>query len=151
MRGAPPRKPAVPHQFTVDDDLAALVEKLAKPKPFENLTFNAALRRVLTELLQPKANGAAPLDGDTLLAEMMAHLPTPKKAPSPSAAEWAARVKVLRSVGGLTSWKSICDHLEIKTNGDSARRKLQSWVDQRNATGKGAPWPDVPDVPLRLR
>jgi hypothetical protein len=34
-------------QFNVDEDLAALVEKLAKPRPFEKLTFNAALRRVL--------------------------------------------------------------------------------------------------------
>jgi len=29
----------------VDDDLAALVESLAKKKPFENLSFNDALRR----------------------------------------------------------------------------------------------------------
>ena len=40
-------------QFTVDEDLAALVGKLAKPKPFENLSFNAALRRVLQAQIQP--------------------------------------------------------------------------------------------------
>jgi len=34
-------------KFDVDDDLAALVESLAKKKPFENLSFNDALRRVL--------------------------------------------------------------------------------------------------------
>ena len=135
------------HQFTVDDDLAALVEKLAKPKPFENLTFNAALRRVLDAFVKPKGKGSTALDGDALLAEMMASASAPKKAPSPSASEWAASVKELRGVGNLTSWKAICDRLEIKTNGDSARRKLQSWVDQRNAGTKGTPWPDVPDVP----
>ena len=34
-------------KFYVDDDLVELVWQLAKPKPFENLSFSAALRRVL--------------------------------------------------------------------------------------------------------
>ena len=38
-------------QVNVDDDILALVWKLANPKPFENLTFNAALRRVFQEQL----------------------------------------------------------------------------------------------------
>ena len=44
----------------VDDDIVALVWKLAKPKPFENLTFNGALRRVFQEQL-----GSAPAKGNT--------------------------------------------------------------------------------------
>jgi hypothetical protein len=36
-------------QFDVDDDLVALIWQLAKPKPFEQLTFSQALRRVLAE------------------------------------------------------------------------------------------------------
>ena len=34
-------------QFDVDDDLVALIWQLAKPKPFEQLTFSQALRRIL--------------------------------------------------------------------------------------------------------
>jgi len=44
-------------QFDVDDDLVALIWQLAKPKPFEQLTFSQALRRILagpTPELLPK-------------------------------------------------------------------------------------------------
>ena len=35
------------HQFEVDDEVVHAVWERAKPKPFENLNFNLALRRVL--------------------------------------------------------------------------------------------------------
>ena len=56
-------------QFSVDEDIAALVERLAKPKPFENLSFNAALRRVLQEHIKPKK---ADDELEQLLAESLA-------------------------------------------------------------------------------
>ena len=42
-------------QFNVGEDLAALVERLAEPKPFERLSSNNALRRVLTRFGQVAA------------------------------------------------------------------------------------------------
>jgi hypothetical protein len=42
-------------------------------------------------------------------------------------------VQELKGVASLNSWKSICDHLEIKTAGDSARRRLQKWVEKQSA------------------
>ena len=83
-------------QFNVDEDLAALVEKLAKPKPFENLTFNNALRRVLTDLCSiPKNTDFEDLD--QMLARAMENKKnTPKKAPSPSAQQWVALVPELK-------------------------------------------------------
>jgi hypothetical protein len=118
-------------QFSVDDDLAALVEKLAKPKPFENLTFNDALRRVLlggTEL--PVRAGVDALRN-----------PGVKKAVSPSASEWVATVPELKSKKGLTNWKAICVALKIDVAGDSARRKLKNWVKENRSS-----WPAVPDI-----
>lgn len=43
--------------FPVDDEVVQTVWKLAKPKPFEQLTFNTALRRVL-RLTDSNAAGA---------------------------------------------------------------------------------------------
>ena len=63
-------------QFDVDEDLAALVERLAKPKPFENLSFSAALRRVLNEHIEH-------FDLEQLLTESMLARKEPKKALSP--------------------------------------------------------------------
>ena len=54
-------------QFNVDEDLAALVERLAEPKPFEHLTFNNALRRVLTKFAKIAATKPG-IDLDELLA-----------------------------------------------------------------------------------
>ena len=128
-------------QFNVDEDLAALVEKLAKPKPFENLTFNSALRRVLKNLSAPTEDaGVETLD--QLLAESMALAKKePKKAPSPSAQQWAALVPELKNKKVLTTWKSLCDHLKIQTGGDSARRRLKNWVKENKAS-----WPEVPGI-----
>lgn len=124
-------------QFTVDEDLAALVERLAKPKPFENLSFNAALRRVLQEHIKPKK-----VDLEKLFAESMELVKNgPKKAPSPSPQQWAASVPELKSKKGLNTWQAICDLLKIDTAGDSARRKLKNWVKANRPN-----WPSVPEL-----
>ena len=126
-------------QFTVDEDLAALVERLAKPKPFENLSFNAALRRVLQQHIKPKK---ADDELEQLLAEAMALAEkAPKKAPSPSPQQWATSVPDLKGKRGLSTWQAICDLLKIDTAGDSARRKLKNWV-KANRPG----WPSVPET-----
>ena len=128
-------------QFTVDDDVAALVERLAKPKPFENLSFNAALRRVLQAYVLPPAERKRNDELDDLLAVAMAGRPAAKKAPTPSVAEWVASVPELGTHRGLATWKAVCDLLKIDTAGDSARRKLKNWVkDNRPA------WASVPDI-----
>lgn len=128
--------------FTVDDDLAALVWQLAKPKPFEVLSFSAALRRVLHA---PATAGATDVSVDDLDA-LLSH-PTyltkaePKKAPTPSPTEWVATVPELKGKRGLHTWKAICDMLKIDTAGDSARRKLKNWVKLHRPM-----WPAVPDI-----
>jgi YesN/AraC family two-component response regulator len=113
-------------QFTVDEDLARLVETLAKPKPFENLSFNNALRRVLEDLLKnqskPRKEGFEELD--KLLAESR-----------------ATTVPELKNKKNLTTWKAICDFLKINTAGDSARRKLRNWVKENKSD-----WPEVPGI-----
>ncbi|WP_297484390.1 hypothetical protein [Ferrovum sp.] len=126
-------------QFTVDEDIAALVERLAKPKPFENLSFNAALRRVLQEHIKPKK---VDVELERLLAESLAAAKKePKKTPSPSAELWAASVPELKGKGGLGDWKAICVHLKIDPAGDSARRKLKNWVKAYRPN-----WPSVPEI-----
>tara|TARA_B100001105_G_scaffold79705_1_gene63144 strand:+ start:2785 stop:3312 length:528 start_codon:yes stop_codon:yes gene_type:complete len=61
--------------FTVDDDLVSLVWERARPKPFEQLSFSDALRRVLevngAEVPERAAKPASKLpSGDELLAEL---------------------------------------------------------------------------------
>ena len=127
-------------QFNVDDDLAALVERLAKPRPFENLSFNAALRRVLQEYIKPKKQ--INTDLDQLLAEaLVAAKKEPKKAPSPSPQQWAASVPELKVKKNLNTWKAICDLLRIDTASDSARRKLKNWVKANRPN-----WPPIPEI-----
>jgi hypothetical protein len=129
-------------QFTVDEDLAALVERLAKPKPFENLSFNAALRRVLQGHFELPKKVERDEELEQLLAEAMAAANVgAKKAPTPSPNDWVAMVPELKARKGLTSWKAICNLLKIDTAGDSARRKLKNWVKSNRPL-----WPAVPDV-----
>lgn len=126
-------------QFTVDEDLAALVERLAKPKPFENLSFNAALRRIIQERITPKK-----VDDELqqLLTESMTLAKkVPKKAPSPSPQQWATSVPDLKGKKGLNTWQAICQLLKIETAGDSARRKLKNWVKINRPA-----WPSVPEL-----
>lgn len=126
-------------QFTVDEDIAALVERLAKPKPFENLSFNAALRRVLQEHIKPKKVDD---DLEQLLAESLAAAKKePKKAPSPNPQQWAESIPELKGRKGLNTWKAVCILLKIDTAGDSARRKLKNWVKANRPN-----WPSVPEI-----
>lgn len=126
-------------QFTVDEDIAALVEQLAKPKPFENLSFNAALRRVLHEHIKPKKVDD---ELEQLLAEsLVAARKEPKKTPSPSPQQWAASVPELKGRNDLNTWKEVCVLLKIDTAGDSARRKLKNWVKANRPN-----WPSVPEI-----
>ena len=128
--------------FEVDDDLSALVWQLAKPKPFENLSFSAALRRVLQGAA---ASASAPLPEDPIDAILRESAATawaePKKAPTPNPIEWASTVPELKNRKGLNTWKAICDLLKIDTAGDSARRKLKNWVKLHRPM-----WPAVPDI-----
>lgn len=131
-------------QFNVDDDLATLVERLAKQKPFENLSFNDALRRVLNGRIHTATNGKVKdKELDALLAESMALYRNrmSKKAPTPSASDWVATVPELSGKKGLDTWRAICDTLKIDTAGDSARRRLSNWVKSNRPT-----WPTVPQV-----
>lgn len=126
-------------QFSVDEDIAALVERLAKPKPFENLSFNAALRRVLQEHIKPKK---ADDELEQLLAESLAAAKKEiKKTPSPNPQQWAASVPELKGRKGLNTWKAVCVLLKIDTAGDSARRKLKNWVKANRPN-----WPSVPEI-----
>ena len=130
-------------QFTIDEDLAAIVEKLAKPRPFENLTFNNALRRVLAQYVRVQDPSPVP---DAKLDELLAKAQqvagrVPKKARTPDPISWVQTVPELRSRRELSSWAAICKHLEIDTAGDSARRKLASWVQVHKPS-----WPVVPQI-----
>jgi hypothetical protein len=127
-------------KFEVDDELAALVERLAKPKPFEHISFNDALWRVVRSL--PNAQVLDPNPLDQLLADERSHETRPKKAGTPSVADWVLSVPDLKSRRGLLhSWKAVCDLLKIDTGGDSARRKLKNWVRTNKPN-----WPTVPDI-----
>lgn len=128
--------------FEVDDDLAMLVERLAKERPFEQLTFNDALRRLLKRVVPPPDSAPKRDDLEDLLAESMpaAKLQL-KKSPSPSVSDWVASVPELKARKGLSTWKAICDLLRIDTAGDSARRRLKNWVRANRPT-----WPPVPDI-----
>lgn len=129
-------------QFEVDDDLAALVWQLAKPKPFENLTFGAALRRVLQAPTPPATVPTQEDPLDAFLREATAsQRAEAKKAPTPNPLEWVATVPELKGRKGLNTWKAICDLLKIDTAGDSARRKLKNWVKLHRPM-----WPAVPDI-----
>lgn len=128
--------------FEVDDDLAELVWQLARPKPFEQLTFSLALRRVLQNSnAQSKkfesANPQMPLPAPSSASALQWQ----KKAPSPNPAQWAATVPELRGHKNLATWQAICDVLRIKVAGDSARRKLRNWVKTNRPN-----WPDVPAI-----
>lgn len=61
------------------------------------------------------------------------------KSPTPSSIDWLSKVPELRNLTHLRTWKDICVHLGVEVAGDSARRRLQKWV-QNNHTN----WPDVP-------
>jgi hypothetical protein len=129
-------------KFDVDDAIAARVELLARRKPFENLTFNDAVLRLVEFVEQVRTSEGKP-DAllDDLLKESMALASNRKKAPSPSASEWVASVPTLKGKKGMTNWTAVCKALRIETNGDSARRVLQKWVSENKPE-----WPEVPNA-----
>ncbi len=142
--------------FEVDDDLAALVWERAKPEPFENLSFSAALRRVLVNTsakhIQIKKLNLSEVDVDQLFAELDAlgkltnhEVTKRKRAKSPDASEWITKIPALKSKNSgasrLKSWADICTHLGIQVGRDSARRKLGEWVKLNKPA-----WPPVPDI-----
>lgn len=129
--------------FFVDDDLVSIVWERAKPKPFENLTFSDALRRVLI--------GKRLVSSDDLLAELESIEPSElaskgfsfrlrKRAPSPDPEMWKEGVPELHSKKNLKSWQEICDFLKIDVGDDSARRALGRWVLKHHPE-----WPPVPE------
>lgn len=143
--------------FSVDEDLVSLIWERAKPKPFENLTFSQALRRVLIDatdksnnpdrpLLQPTANellaAVASMNEDQLegLSQKIKETRS-QRAASPSPEVWASKIPALRGKSHIRSWKHLCDHFGIQVDGDSGRRKLQNWVKKNHPE-----WPPVPDV-----
>jgi hypothetical protein len=123
-------------QFVVDGDLPALVEKLAKPEPFENLLFNNALRKVLTEYVPHQESPPRAKLEDLIARAKEVASRAPKKAPTPSASAWAQDVPELRSRRELINWIAICKHLKIDPAGDSARRKLAGWVQVNRSTSE---------------
>ncbi len=138
--------------FPVDDDLVALVWQRANPRPFENLNFSEALRRVLTGEQQKSklTKKTLALSADELLAELGSmgeeelkklKIIRRQRAPSPRPNIWLSKVPELRSKSNLRSWQDICAHLGIEVAGDSARRKLKEWVQNNRPK-----WSAVPDA-----
>jgi hypothetical protein len=139
--------------FEIQDDVVELISRAVHPKPFESMS--GALGRYFRA--QQVANAPTRRDrtAEELLAELDAlpdaevpvRLPNyerkrPRmKAPSPEPMDWARQISELRSLPGLGSWKALCEHFDVDTNGDSARRRLQKWVAARHPE-----WPEVPDV-----
>ena len=123
-------------KYHVDSDVASKIEMLVKKEPFENITFNEALVRLL--VLVPSDVSI----GDDFLNDLLASLPNKsnvKSSPRPS--EWVKEIPELNDKGKFSTWKSICDSLCIDVGTDSARRKLQAWV-ASNRTH----WPKVPEA-----
>ncbi len=152
--------------FPIDDDLVQMVWRLAKPQPFEQLTFSDALRRVLAgppisktdRQLLVSTGLLAELDelelSERLLKELedlpeaIGRLEIPgwdirrrERKPSPDASAWVASVPDLAGVPGLKAWRAVCTHLGVEVGGDSARRRLQTWV-----AANRPEWPVVPDA-----
>lgn len=152
--------------FEIDDELVSLIWQLANPRPFENPSFNDALWRVIRNLSTPietpnGVEGALAVAGRVLgeqpslasgvaggrlisLASLLdggTGLAAGRRLPTPSAKSWVAEVPDLSRHRHLTTWKAICDHLDIETGFDSARRKLRQWVRDNKPD-----WPPVPDV-----
>lgn len=130
--------------YEVDDELAFQVDRLApRHKPFEPLSFQEGLRRVLEQ----HVSKTPPLDIPELARQVVIENAVAlardiiKKAPTPSAIQWAQSVPELKKFKHFTTWKTITDHLDIETAGDSARRKLKNWVKANKPD-----WPPVPDI-----
>lgn len=122
--------------YYVDAEIASRIEMLVKKEPFEELTFNEALLRLLALIPQEKA------EADKILEGILGSIPDkPKVKSSPRPHEWVMDVPELKGKKRFATWKSICDYLSIDVGSDSARRKLQAWVMTNRPN-----WPSVPDA-----
>jgi hypothetical protein len=142
-------------QFQIDEDVVGLIAKAVQPRPFEGMS--TALGRYFRSAAAQSGNSSegASIDVNKLLAELEAlpdavierALPNyerkrPRmKSPSPEPAEWAKQIPNLCSAPEFGSWKALCEHFDLDTNGDSARRRLQKWVAAHHPD-----WPQVPDA-----
>ena len=116
--------------FLIDTEVALRIEKLVKNKPFEALTFNEALIRLL-DLLEQKGHGKQ-------------NTPIPKKEKSKDKArrlrrEWVAKIPELSGKCSFNTWAAICKHLGLDPKSSSARRVLRIWVSENKPD-----WPPVP-------
>jgi hypothetical protein len=70
-------KDCIMRKFPVDDDLVTMIWEMAKPQPFEDLTFSDALRRVLSvaDDSLTAAKAAPSTDTNALLANLAAMPP----------------------------------------------------------------------------
>jgi hypothetical protein len=166
------RKPgAFPMQtYAVDDELAAFIEHAAREKPFEQLSFNDALWRVvrryligdqrLSELAEPpqEVRALGPLDGSETLGRTvnlganrqqlhsdlntwLTELRSRQPKKAPSpSARLWANSVPELKDSSLSDWTEICEHLGLNPAGDSARRFLQKWVKINRPS-----WPPVPN------
>ena len=139
--------------FEIQDDVIELISRAVQPRPFESLS--GALSRYFQSQQAVDAPTRRDRTADELLAELdalpdaeiAARLPNyerkrPRmKAPSPEPSEWAKQIPELRPIAGLGSWKALCDHFDLDTNGDSARRRLHKWV-----AASHPEWPKVPEA-----
>jgi hypothetical protein len=129
--------------FEVDDDLVALIWEKANPKPFEQLTFSSALRKVLTQpapgLDLDSLNAMSDIDTDALLEELMKM--KRERTKSPSVSTWIAQIPELNPIKEVKEWVRVCNYLGIDVGSDSARRKLAAWVKQNKKY-----WPPVPEL-----
>lgn len=123
--------------YHVDAEVASKIEALVKKEPFENLTFNDALIRLLALVPSDVPNA------DDILNDLLASLPSKRsvKKNSPRPSEWVKQIPELNGKARFSTWKSICDFLSIDVGSDSARRKLDAWV-----TSNRPEWPKVPEV-----
>lgn len=77
----------------------------------------------------------------TLSSTEITYKTKPRKTSSPSARDWVERIPELRGIGGLNSWKDLCDYFIIAVDGDSARRRLKIWVEQNRPSWERVPEP----------
>lgn len=77
----------------------------------------------------------------TLSSRHIANNLQSRKTSSPSARDWVEKIQELHGIGGLNSWRDVCDHLTIAVDGDSARRRLKIWVEQNQPNWEKVPEP----------
>lgn len=96
------------------------------------IPFLISLPTVVTRPVSVASNSTTPSSINTT---------TRNKTSSPSARDWIEKIPDLKGVGGLSSWRDVCDHLAIAVDGDSARRRLKIWVEQHQPNWEKVPEP----------